>query len=82
MISEKSYSRSSSLWQDYKLNNLALIWDLIKGSQHDEAALRTWGHVVCLNVRSMIFNQNRNWSLNLAKMFWYLTQIKSQPKAL
>lgn len=41
-------SRSSFLWHDYKLDNQALIWDLIKGSQHEEAALTKNGEYVNL----------------------------------
>lgn len=32
-------SRNSFLWHNYKMGNQALIWDLIKGTQHEEALL-------------------------------------------
>lgn len=49
MIFEKSYmiyeqEQLSVAW--YKLDNQALIWDLIKGSQHEEAALKKNGEYV------------------------------------
>ena len=32
-------SRNSFLWHNYKMGNQALIWDLIKGTQCEEALL-------------------------------------------